>query len=96
MALFKLTCFGNGFLGTMNDQSLAMKLSGILPKIYPILRLNYSGTCLEEVHPREITVCTGAVPHNCCYDCARRWVGDKIDEGKYIPIYGDRLTLERQ
>jgi len=44
--------------------------------------LNGSEMCCEEVHPRDITVCTGAVPHNCCYSCARGWAGNQIDDGK--------------
>lgn len=51
------------------------------------IHFNCSEMCCEDVHPREMTVCTGPDHHNCCYKCASRWAGEQIDTGKYgIPL----------
>ena len=40
-----------------------------------------SDTCLRETSSINFTVCTGPVPHNCCYKCAKAWAGNQIDGG---------------
>jgi hypothetical protein len=57
--------------------------------VFNRVSFNYSQLCYVDVHPREITVCTGLESYNCCYDCARTWAGNQIDEGKYAHIYED-------
>jgi hypothetical protein len=48
------------------------------------LRLMFnSQKCLCESPTREATVCTKKL-HNCCYECARQYAGNQIDDGLYL------------